>query len=56
MVPQNIKHWAKARGIKDAEWVAEMHAVGGKGASDGRRDNTVRSQTRDYGLAKGIDD
>jgi hypothetical protein len=55
MSPKNIQHWAKARGIKDAEWVAETLAVGGTGTSAGRRDNIVKSQIRAYGLAKGID-
>jgi hypothetical protein len=55
MAPKNIKYWAKARGINDAEWVAETLAVGGTSASSGRRDDIVRFQIRAYGLAKGID-
>jgi hypothetical protein len=52
MATRNIKHWAKARDIKDAEWVVEMIAVGETSTSAGQRDNKVRSQIRAYGLAK----
>jgi hypothetical protein len=54
MAPRNIKYWAKARGIKDTEWAAEILAAGGNSTSAGWRDNIDRSQIRAYGLAQGI--
>jgi hypothetical protein len=39
----------------DAEWVAEMVAVGRTGASAWQRANIVSSQIRGYGHAKRID-
>jgi hypothetical protein len=55
MAPKNIKHCTEARGIKNAEWVAEMLAVGGTSASAGRTDNIVRYHISAYGLAKVIE-
>jgi hypothetical protein len=52
---KNIKYQAKARGIQDAECIAEMLAVEGTGASAGRRDNIVMSRISTYGLSKGMD-
>ena len=56
MASKNNKYWAKTRGFKDTEWVAETIAVVGTDTSSVQRDNIVRSQIRVYGLAKGIDD
>jgi hypothetical protein len=55
MASKNINHWANARGMKDTEWVAETCAVGGTGASAGRRNNIVMPQIRAYRLEKGSD-
>jgi hypothetical protein len=55
MAPKNTKHWAKAWGIMDAEWVVETLAVGGNSASAGQSNNIVRSQIRADGLTKEID-
>jgi hypothetical protein len=55
MAPKNLNHSSKVQGTQDAEWVAEMPAFGGTGASAGRRNTIVRSQMRAYGIEGEID-
>ena len=54
MAQKNFQYSAKAREIKNAQWIVKMLAFGGTSASGGQRNNIVRFQIRAYSLAKGI--